>query len=87
MWGRKRGKGGRRGGEGVWGARVGRRARVGRQKGVVGRYKAVLYLSKMSARRRRAKNFGLKSGREAAEILATYNPPLVFAVWSNKGGL
>ena len=88
MWEQKeRERRGGRGGEGVWGVRGGRGVRVGRLMGVLGRYKAVLYLSKMSARRRRAKIFGLKFGREAAEILATYNPPLVFAVWSNKGGL
>ena len=48
---------GERGGEGVWGVRGGRGVRVGRQKGVLGRYKGVLYLSKVIARRRRAKIF------------------------------
>ena len=43
---------GERGGEGVWGVRGGRGVRVGRLMGRLGRYKAV---SKMIARRRRAK--------------------------------
>ena len=56
---KERKRGGGRGGEGVWEACGGRGVRVRRLRGVLGRYKAVLYLSKMTARRRRAKIFGL----------------------------
>ena len=72
---------GERDGEGVWEAREGRGVRVGRLKGALGRYKAVQYLSKMIARRRRAKNFGLFL------MAPNITPPLRLCCLGLEGGI